>query len=97
MKINIGPTQPPQRKGHLPQYSKDKLHILQDKCNELEALGVLRKPEEINITMEYLHPSFLVSKPNCGHRLVTAALLPPLKVYVFTPGVQWGCQAQKPP
>ncbi|XP_065940483.1 uncharacterized protein [Magallana gigas] len=72
MKINMGPTQPPQRRGRLPQYFKDKLHILQDKCNELEALGVLRKPEEINITVEYLNPSFLVSKPNGGHRLVTA-------------------------
>lgn len=68
----MGPTQPPQRKGRLPQYSKEKLHILQEKCNELEALGVLRKPEEINITVEYLNPSFLVSKPNGGHRLVTA-------------------------
>lgn len=72
MKINMGPTQPPQRKGRLPQYSKEKLHILQDKCNELEALGVLRKSEEIDITVEYLNPSFLVSKPNGGHRLVTA-------------------------
>lgn len=34
MKINMRPTQPPQRKGRLPQYSKEKLHILQDKCNE---------------------------------------------------------------
>lgn len=71
MKINMGPTQPPQRKGRLPQYSKEKLHILQDKCNKLEALGVLRKSEEIDITVEYLNPSFLVSKPNGGHRLVT--------------------------
>lgn len=72
MKINMGPTQPPQRRGRLPQYFKDKLHILQDKCNELEVLGVLRKPEEIYITVEYLNPPFLVSKPNGGHRLVTA-------------------------
>lgn len=72
MKINISPTQHPQRKGHLPPYSTEKLQILQDRCNELEALGVLRKPEEINITVEYLNPSFLVSKPNGGHTLVTA-------------------------
>lgn len=59
MKINMGPTQPLQRKGRLPQYSKEKLQILQDKCNDMEALGVLRKPDEINITVEYLNPSFL--------------------------------------
>lgn len=68
----MGPTQHPQRKGCFPQYSKEKLQILQDKCNELEALGVLKKPEEINITVEYLNPSFLISKPNGGHPLVTA-------------------------
>lgn len=32
----------------------------------------MRKPEEINITVKYLSPSLLVSKPNGGHRLVTA-------------------------
>lgn len=64
VKIDMGPTQPPQRKGRLPPYSTEKLQILQDRCNELEALRVLRKPEEINITVEYLNPSFLVSKPN---------------------------------
>lgn len=71
-KIDMGPTQPPQRKGRLPPYSTEKLQILQDRCNELEALRVLRKPEEINITVEYLNPSFLVSKPNGWHRLVAA-------------------------
>ena len=70
--INMGPVQPPQRKGRLPQYSRDKLVDLQQKCDDLEALGVLRKPEELNITAEYLNPSFLVKKPNGGFRLVTA-------------------------
>lgn len=72
VKINMGPTQPSQRTGRLPPYSTEKLQILQDRCNELEALRVLRKPEEINITVEYLNPAFLVSKPNGWHRLVTA-------------------------
>ncbi|KAK3090592.1 hypothetical protein FSP39_012951 [Pinctada imbricata] len=70
--INMGPTQPPQRKGRLPQYSHEKLLILQQKCDDLESLGVLRKPEELSLTVEYLNPSFLVAKAKGGHRLVTA-------------------------
>ena len=70
--VNMGPVEPPQRKGKVPQYSKDKLHELQAKCDELERLGVLRKPEDIGITPEYLNPSFLVKKPSGGFRLVTS-------------------------
>lgn len=46
--------------------------MTQEKSNELVALRVIRNPEEINITLEYLNLSFLVSKPNDRHRLVTA-------------------------
>ena len=70
--VNMGPVQPPQRKGRIPQYSKDKLVELQEKCDELEALGVLRRPEDVGIVVEYLNPSFLVKKSNGSHRLVTA-------------------------
>ena len=70
--INMGPVLPPQRKGRLPQYSREKIELLQQKCDELEELGVLKKPEEVGITVEYLNPSFLVKKPNGGYRLVTA-------------------------
>ena len=70
--VNMGPTEPPQRKGKVPQYAKDKLVELQEKCDELERLGVLQKPEQINIVPEYLNPSFLVKKPSGGHRLVTS-------------------------
>ncbi|KAK3092493.1 hypothetical protein FSP39_003602 [Pinctada imbricata] len=70
--INMGPTQPSQRKGRLPQYSHEKLLILQQKCDDLESLGVLRKPEELSLTVEYLNPSFLVAEAKGGHRLVTA-------------------------
>ena len=62
---------PPQRKGRLPLYNKDKLDILQSKFDELEELGVLKKPEDVNINVEYISPSFLVNKPRGGHRLVT--------------------------
>ena len=69
--VNMGPVMPPQRKGRLPLYNKDKLNILQDKFDELEALGVLKKPEDANVNVEYISPSFLVNKPRGGHRLVT--------------------------
>ena len=63
---------PPQRKGRVPQYSRDKLVELQQKFDELEAQGVFCRPEDVNVTAEYLNPSFLVKKPNGGFRLVTA-------------------------
>ena len=70
--VNMGPTEPPQRKGRLPLYCRDKLVELQEKFDELEEMGVFRRPEDINISVEYLNPSFLVRKPNGGFRLVTA-------------------------
>lgn len=71
-KVNMGPVEPPQRKGRLPQYARDKLIELQEKFDDLEILGVFRRPEDVGITIEYLNPSFLVKKPNGGSRLVTA-------------------------
>lgn len=70
--VNMGPVQPPQRKGRVPQYAKDKLSELQDRFDELEEKGVFRKPEEVGVNVEYLNPSFLVKKPSGGYRLVTA-------------------------
>ena len=71
-KVNMGPVEPPQRKGRLPQYARDKLIELQEKFDHLEQLGVFRRPEDVDINVEYLNPSFLVMKPNGGSRLVTA-------------------------
>ena len=68
----MGPVQPPQRKGRVPQYSRDKLVELQEKFDELEQCQVFRRPEDIGVTVEYLNPSFLVKKPSGGFRLVTA-------------------------
>ena len=70
--VNIGPSLPPQRKGRVPQYSRDKLVLLQEKLDQLEEAGIIAKPEMVGISVEYLNPSFLVTKPNGGHRLVTA-------------------------
>jgi hypothetical protein len=70
--VNMGPVQPPQRKGRVPQYARDKLLELQQKFDELEAIGVFKRPEDLGVTVEYLNPSFLVKKPSGGTRLVTA-------------------------
>jgi hypothetical protein len=69
--VNMGPVQPPQRKGRLPQYAPNKLVELQHKLDELESLGIFQAPENLGITVEYLNPSFLIKKPSGGHRLVT--------------------------
>ena len=71
-KFTMRPVEPPQRKGRLPQYARDKLVELQEKFDHLEQLGVFQCPEDVGITVEYLSPSFLVKKPNSGSHLVTA-------------------------
>ena len=71
-KVNMGPVEPPQRKGRLPQYARDQLQELQAKFDELEKLGVFKRPEDVNVSVEYLNPSFLVKKSSGGSRLVTA-------------------------
>ena len=68
----MGPVQPPQRKGRLPQYAQDKLRELQHKYDELEQLGVFARPGDLGINVEYLNPSFLIKKPSWGFCLVTA-------------------------
>ena len=60
--VNMGPVQPPQHKGRVPQYFRDKLVELQQKFDELEQCQVLRCPEDIGVTNEYLNPSFLAKK-----------------------------------
>ena len=70
--VNMGPVQPPQCKGRVPQYSRDKLVELQQQFDELEQCQVFRRPEDIGITVEYLNPSFLVKKPSGGFHLDTA-------------------------
>ncbi|KAK3103665.1 hypothetical protein FSP39_020858 [Pinctada imbricata] len=71
-KVNMGPVLPPQRKGRIPQYSRNQLEELQRKFNELEEHGIFCKPEDVDVTVEYLNPSFLVKKGNGTYRLVTA-------------------------
>ena len=54
----MGPVLPPQRKGRLPQHSKNRLVELQEKFNELKTCGVFAKPENVGVVAEYLNPSF---------------------------------------
>lgn len=65
-RVNMGPVEPPQQKGHLPQYARSKLVDLQNKFDELERLGVFKQPEDFNVAVEYLNPSYLVKKSNGG-------------------------------
>ncbi|CAG2214262.1 unnamed protein product [Mytilus edulis] len=69
--VSMGTVQPPQRKGRMPPYSKNKLVEHQNKFDELECKGVFRKPEDVGISVEYINPSFLVKKVSVGFRLVT--------------------------
>ena len=68
--VNMGPTLPPQCKGCLPQYARDRLVELQEKFDHLENVGVFKRPEDVGIIAEYVNPSFLVKKPSGGSRLV---------------------------
>ena len=71
VKINMGPTLPPQRKGHMPLYNRRLKEEYQKMCDELEGT-VLLKPEDVGVVCEYLNPSFLITKKSGKKRLVTA-------------------------
>ena len=49
--VNMGPVEPRQRKGRLPQYARNKLVELQEKFDQLEELGVFKRPEDIGISI----------------------------------------------
>lgn len=68
----MAPVQPPQRKGRVPQYSRDKLIEPQEKFDELEQCQVFQDPEDVGVIVEYISPSFLIKKPSGGFRLVAA-------------------------
>ncbi|KAJ8377293.1 hypothetical protein AAFF_G00261420 [Aldrovandia affinis] len=71
-KVNMGPVQPPQRKGRVPQYSRGQLQELQAQFDMLEGMSVFKKPEDVDVSVEYVNPSFLIKKPGGGFHLVTA-------------------------
>ena len=66
--VIMGPVLPHQRKGRIPQYSRNQLTELQNQFNTLEAQGVFKRQEDLGVMVEFLNPSFLVKKPNGGFR-----------------------------
>ena len=70
--INIGNVEPPPQKARIPAYRRENMDLLQSKMDELESQGVLARPEDLDIKVEHVSPSFLVKKPGGGHRMVTA-------------------------
>ena len=71
-KLNLGQVIPPSRKPKLPQYSHSQMQLLQDEADKLESLGVLAKPEDVGVDVQFASPSFLVKKPDGSFRFVTA-------------------------
>ena len=71
-RVNLGKTTPPTRKVQVPQYDKNNLDVLQDKFDQLEIDGVFARPEDVQVIVENVSPSFLVRKANGEYRLVTA-------------------------
>ena len=46
----MGPVLPPQRKGKMPLYGRNRLVELQSKFDDLERQGVFARPEDIGVT-----------------------------------------------
>jgi len=71
--VNIGDSLPPQRRGKIPQYSRNNLIELQKMIDQFEEQGVFATPEAANTYAEYMNPTFLVKKPGSDSlRLVTS-------------------------
>ncbi len=70
--MNVTNCLPPQRKGRIPLYNRDRLVELQNQFDSLESIGVFAKPEDVGVHVEYVNPSFLVKKSDGGFRLVTS-------------------------
>ena len=59
-------------KVYTPNYSTKMNRILAEKMDQLHAFGVLRRPEELGITVEFVSPCLIVPKGDGdGYRLVT--------------------------
>ena len=60
--VNVGPQLPPQHKGRVPFYGSNNMTELSEKIDELTRKGVLKKPQELGVSVEVVNPSFLVRK-----------------------------------
>ena len=81
-RINIAVNKPPTRKLQVPDYCHKDQELLQDQFDTLEHQGVFIRPEDEDIEVEHVSPSFLIRKKSGGFRLVTSfvALGPYCKV-----------------
>ena len=70
--VCMGNNLPAPKKGKIPCYNSNNLTLLQEKFDELVELGVLSRPEEVNVDVIHTSPSFLVKKSDSGHRMVTS-------------------------
>ena len=71
-KINMSNALPPQRKGCIPNYKPKDMDLLQQKCDELLAEGVMCRPEDKNVSVTHSHPTFLLNKADGSKRMVTS-------------------------
>ena len=69
VKINLGKVPQPPHKSRITLYMHSDLQLLQEEYDNLEALGVLAKPEGVGVDVVYSSPSLLVKKPSGGYRL----------------------------
>ena len=69
--LTLNNTPPPSVKPRLPNYSEDKLRIMADIIDDMEAWGVVAKPETLGVVPTHVHPCILVPKSEGKYRLVT--------------------------
>ena len=85
-RINIAVNKPPTRKLQVPDYCHKDQELVQGLFDKLEHQGVFVRPENEDIELEHVSPSFMVRKASGGFRLVTSfvALGPYCKVLPTT-------------
>ena len=84
-RVNLGKVMPPSRKLNVPLYDRNNLDLLQELFDWLEQQGVFARPEDINVVVEHVSPSFLVKKKSGGYRkLVPIAIhIHPYLYWIF--------------
>ena len=70
--MHMGPVEPPCTKPMMPLYPQSNMQLLQQEADKLEEAGVLVKPEDINVKVKFVSPSFLRKKPDGTDRYITA-------------------------
>ena len=88
--LNFIKDPPASIKARLPSYSHEKLVEMANMMDQMEAMGVLAKPEDIGVIPRNVHTSYLVPKTDGKYRFVTdfTNLLPFIgKLEVVTPSI----------